>query len=53
MSLTAGTFWSVAILVLWAAGMTAFAMWLGVRDERRQEKTAHEAFRKAFTIHQH
>ncbi len=43
MSLTAGSIWSVAILVLWAAGMTAFAMWLGVRDERRQEKTTHDA----------
>ncbi len=57
MSLTEGFIWGTSIVVLGLAGLAAFAMWIRVQDERRRKKEAqdaeHEAFRKAFTIHQH
>jgi len=57
MSLSEGFIWGTSIVVLGAAGLAAFAMWIRVQDDRRQEKQAqaaeHEAFRKAFTVHQH
>lgn len=56
MSLTEGFIVGTSTVVLGSAGLAAFAMWICVQDERRQEKEAaeaeHEAFRKEFTIHQ-
>lgn len=57
MSLTEGFIWGTSIMVLGSVGLLAFALWIRAQDERRQEKEAQdaerEAFRKAFTIHQH
>ncbi len=57
MSLTEGFIWGTSIMILGSAGLLALALWIRAQDERRQEKEAQdaerEAFRKAFTIHQH
>lgn len=57
MSLTEGFIWGTSIMVLGSVGLLALALWIRAQDERRQEKEAQdaerEAFRKAFTIHQH
>lgn len=57
MSATEGFIWGISIMMLGSVGLLAFAMWIRVQDERWREKEAqdaeHEAFRKAFTIHQH
>jgi len=57
MSLTEGFIWGTSIMMLGSVGLLAFAIWIRVQDERLREKEAqdaeYEAFRKAFTIHQH
>ncbi len=57
MSLTDDFILGTSIVVLGSAGLAAFAMRICAQGERRQETEAqaaeHEAFRKAFTIHQH
>ncbi|CAM5784123.1 hypothetical protein CCAE64S_01299 [Castellaniella caeni] len=57
MSLTEGFIWGTSIMMLGSVGLLAFAIWIRVQDERLREKEAQdaerEAFRKAFTIHQH
>ncbi|WP_158238579.1 hypothetical protein [Pollutimonas subterranea] len=44
------------MMVVDSAALTVFALWVRDQGERRQEKEAyaaeHDAFRKAFTIHQ-
>jgi len=57
MSLAEGFIWGTSIMVLGSVGLLALALWIRAQDERRQEKEAQDAerkaFRKAFTIHKH
>ena len=43
MSLAEGFIWGTSIMMLGSVGLVAFAMWIRVQNERRQEKEAQDA----------